>query len=109
MKERNGKVRSVDVATELDYSKPSISRAIGILKKEGLITVDENGWIDLTEAGKQRADAVYDRHNIIAGYLRDILGVDELTAERDACRIEHIISEESFSRMKERFSSGFSD
>ena len=109
MKERNGKVRSVDVATELDYSKPSVSRAIGILKKEGLITVDENGWIDLTEAGMQRAAAVYDRHNIIAGYLRDILGVDELTAERDACRIEHIISEESFSRMKERFSSGFSD
>ena len=106
LKKRNGRVRSIDVATELDYSKPSISRAIGILKKEGLISVDDGGWIELTEAGRQRAAAVYDRHNIIASYLRDILGVDELTAERDACRIEHIISEESFDKMKEKLTAG---
>jgi len=104
LKKRNGKVRSVDVATELEFSKPSISRAIGILKKEGLIMVDENGWIELTDAGRQRAAAVYDRHNIIADYLSDVLGVDKETAERDACRIEHIISEESFLKMKERLS-----
>ena len=102
LKERNGKVRSVDVASELDFSKPSVSRAIGILKKEGLISVDEGGWIELTEAGVLRAAAVFDRHNIIACYLSDVLGVDKETAQEDACRIEHILSEETFARMKER-------
>ncbi|MDR3363624.1 MAG: metal-dependent transcriptional regulator [Clostridiales Family XIII bacterium] len=102
LKERNGKVRSVDIATWLDYSKPSVSRAIGILKKEGLITVDKGGWIELTKAGLQRAAAVYDRHNVIADYLRVVLGVDRQTAIEDACRIEHIISETSFRRIKEK-------
>ena len=102
LSERNGKVRSVDVAAELDFSKPSVSRAIGILKKEGLIEVDEGGWIELTEAGKRRADAVLDRHKVIAGYLEDVLGVDCEIAEEDACRIEHIISEETFEKMKEK-------
>jgi len=106
LKERNGKVRSVDVATELDYSKPSVSRAIGILKKEGLVTVDEGGWIELTKAGLQRAAAVYDRHNVIAEYLRVMLGVDKKTALTDACRIEHIISEKSFRKMKEKLATG---
>jgi len=103
LKERKGKVRSVDVAAELDFSKPSVSRAIGILKKEGLVAVDENGFLELTEAGKLRAAAVFDRHNIIAGYLSDVLGVDKETAQEDACRIEHVLSEESFQKMKERF------
>jgi len=102
LKERNGRVRSVDVATELDFSKPSVSRAIGILKKEGLISVDEGGWIELTEAGMSRAAAVFDRHNIIADYLSDVLGVDKETAQEDACRIEHVLSEETFCKMKER-------
>jgi len=101
LKERNGKVRSVDVATELDFSKPSVSRAIGILKKEGLVTVDD-GLIELTEAGRQRAAAVFDKHNIIAAYLSDVLGVDKDTALEDACRIEHVLSEETFNKMKER-------
>ena len=99
--ERNGRVRSVDVASELEFSKPSVSRAIGILKKEGLIEVDEAGWINLTDAGKQRAAAVFDRHNVIAGYLCDILGVDKETAQEDACRIEHIISEKTYEKMKD--------
>jgi len=102
LKERNGRVRSVDVATELEYSKPSVSRAIGILKKEGLIEVDENGWIELTEAGKRRAAEVFDRHNVIAGFLHVVLGVDEKTAQEDACRIEHIISDQTFAKMKSR-------
>jgi len=101
LKERNGKVRSVDVAAELDFSKPSVSRAIGILKKEGLIMVDEEGWISLTPEGELRAGAVFDRHNIIADYLSEVLGVDKATALEDACRIEHILSEESFQKMKE--------
>ena len=100
--ERNGRVRSVDVAAELEFSKPSVSRAIGILKREGLIKVDEGGWIELTEAGKQRAAAVLDRHKVITDYLEGVLGVDCETAEDDACRIEHIISEKTFERMKEK-------
>ena len=102
LKERNGKIRAVDVAAELDFSKPSVSRAIGILKKEGLVAVDETGFLELTEAGKARAAEVFDRHNIIAGYLREVLGVDEVTAQEDACRIEHVLSEDSFAKMKER-------
>ena len=102
LKMRNGKVRSVDVAAELDFSKPSVSRAIGILKKEGLVEVGEGGWISLTDAGERRAAAVFDRHNVIAGYLNRVLGVDKETAEEDACRIEHIISENTFKKMKER-------
>jgi len=101
LKERNGRVRSVDVAAELDYSKPSVSRAIGILKKEGLVSVDAGGWIELTEAGVLRAAAVFDRHNIIADYLSEVLGVDKETAQEDACRIEHVLSEETFHKMKE--------
>jgi len=102
LKERNGKVRSVDVAAELDYSKPSVSRAIGILKKEGLVAVDENGFLELTEAGMLRAAAVFDRHKIITDYLSNVLGVDNETAQEDACRIEHFLSEKSFQKMKER-------
>jgi len=102
LKERNGRVRSIDVATELDYSKPSVSRAIGILKKEGLISVDKSGWIELTKAGMLRAAAVFDRHIIISDYLSDVLGVDKETAQEDACRIEHVLSEKTFSTMKER-------
>ena len=102
LKERNGKVRSIDVAAELDFSKPSVSRAIGILKKEGLVAVDDSGYLELTEAGKARAAAVFDRHKIIAGYLRDVLGVDEQAAQEDACRIEHILSEESLKKMEEK-------
>ena len=99
--ERNGRVRSIDIATELEFSKPSVSRAIGILKKERLIEVDEAGLIKLTETGKQHAVAVFDRHNVIAGYLSDLLGVDKKTAQEDACRIEHIISEKTYEKMKE--------
>ena len=102
--ERNGKVRSVDIATELEFSKPSVSRAIGILKKENLIEVDEAGWIILTDAGKRRAIAVFDRHTVIARYLNEVLGVDKEIAQEDACRIEHIISEQTHEKMKGKLS-----
>ena len=101
LKERTGKVRSVDVAAETGFSKPSVSRAIGILKKEGLIEAREGGWLELTEVGKQRAAAVLGRHIVIADYLSGVLGVDEKTAQEDACRIEHIISDKTFNKMKE--------
>jgi Mn-dependent DtxR family transcriptional regulator len=89
------------VANELEFSKPSVSRAIGILKEEGLLTVGDGGHLKLTEAGLAKANAVYDRHLVIADFLAS-LGVDKNTAAEDACRIEHILSEESFAKMKER-------
>jgi Mn-dependent DtxR family transcriptional regulator len=101
LKERLGCVRAIDVANELDFSKPSVSRAIGILKDEGLLTVGDGGYLELTKAGQAKANAVYDRHLVIADFLVS-LGVDKKIAADDACRIEHILSEESFEKMKER-------
>lgn len=98
--QRNGYARSIDVANELGFSKASVSRAMGILKKAGFLVMQRNGNLTLTEAGYRRAGAVYERHNMIAEFLEMTLGVDHKTATQDSCRIEHIISEESFSRIK---------
>lgn len=97
---KNGTVRSIDIANELGYSKPSISRAMGVLKKAGYIVMDPNGNIVFTEKGKQKATDIYDRHQVITKYLITFLGVDPVAAEKDACRIEHVISQKSFDRMK---------
>ena len=97
-----GFVRSIDIANELDYTKPSISRAVSILKQAEYITVDEkSGQIILTEKGMQKANEIYDRHKIITRYLNFSLGVSKETADQDACRIEHIISQETFDKMKD--------
>ena len=101
LKNRHGSVRSIDVANELDYSKPSVSRAMGILKKDGLVVIEPNGNIILTDKGQQIAEAILDRHNNISKYLVKALNVREDTALDDACKIEHIISDESFKQMKE--------
>ncbi len=98
---KNGSVRSIDIARELNYSKPSISRAVGILKESKYIVVDRDGQISFTEEGRIRAEAVYERHTVIKSFLEKILEVSEEIAERDACKIEHIISEESFEKIKE--------
>ncbi len=99
--QKSGYVRSVDIANELGYTKPSISRAMSILRENGYITMDDkNGQIRLTDKGKEKAERVYERHCLIARYFTDILGVTREVATDDACRIEHIISEESFERMK---------
>ena len=100
LKSRQGNVRSIDLAVELNYSKPSISRAVGLLKTAGYLTVDENGYIELTAAGLEKANSVYEKHMIIKSFLMKVLGVNDETAENDACRIEHIISDESFGAMK---------
>ena len=100
LQNKNGFVRSIDVATELDFAKPSISRAMGILKKAELITMENNGHIKLTEKGYKKATEIYERHGVISDYLINALGVSRETADRDACRIEHIISIESFEKMK---------
>ena len=96
---KNGQVRSVDVATHLGYSKPSISRAVGILKRAGYILVDEKGFITFTDEGRALAERVYDRHQHISQFFIEVRGVSEEIALKDACRIEHDISEEMFQKM----------
>ena len=92
-------VRSVDVAEYMSYSKPSVSRGVGILKKQGLIVVDKYGFITLTEEGTALAQNIFDRHTVLTKMLMSI-GVSEETAAEDACRMEHVISTETFSAMK---------
>jgi Mn-dependent DtxR family transcriptional regulator len=100
LEKRNGSVRSIEIASELEFSKPSISRAMGILKKTGYITMEKNGDIHLTEQGRAMAERVYERHRLIGDYLIGALGVDREIAAEDACRIEHVISEEAFDKIK---------
>jgi Mn-dependent DtxR family transcriptional regulator len=92
-------VRSIDVCEYMGYSKPSVSRAVGILKKEGHIVVDGNGYITLTPSGKKIADTMYERHTILTNTLV-ALGVDPVIASQDACKIEHNLSEETFKAIK---------
>lgn len=100
LRQQKGYVRSIDIANALQFSKPSVSRAVGILKNAGYIEVEPSGNIVLTDEGEKKAGQVYERHRLITRFLVDTLGVDEGTAEEDACRIEHVISEESFSRIR---------
>ncbi|SER08549.1 iron (metal) dependent repressor, DtxR family [Butyrivibrio fibrisolvens] len=100
LRKRNGSVRSVDVANELNFSRPSVSRAVGILKEDGYITVEEDGELVLTKLGLEKAKSVYDRHTNLTKFLMLTAGVDEQTAETDACRIEHIISVSTFAGIK---------
>ena len=99
LSEKKGSVRSIDVAHEMELSKPSVSRAMGILKSKELITIDEEGLISLTAEGKSVAKKIYDRHKVLTEALV-LLGVDEKTAAKDACRIEHDLSDSSFSKIK---------
>ena len=100
-KER-GYIRSVDVANKLSFSKPSVSRAVSILKKAGHILMDDSGLITLTESGQKIAEQIYDRHCFLVTYFKS-LGVSDDVAEEDACRIEHVISNETFEKLKEQF------
>ncbi|HHW46361.1 MAG TPA: metal-dependent transcriptional regulator [Clostridiales bacterium] len=96
LSQKNGIVRSIDIANELEFTKPSISRAMKILRQEGYINMDEDGLITLTSKGEKKANEIYERHKVIREFLIKFLGVDEETAEQDACRIEHVISKETF-------------
>lgn len=100
LKRKNGFVRSVDVANELGYSRPSVSRAVSILKKDGYLSMDSSGELELTAKGKRKATKIYDRHKTLTKFLMKTAGVSAKTAENDACRIEHIISETTFSGIK---------
>ena len=91
-------VRAIDVGEHLGYSKPSVSRAMSILKRDGYVITDETGCLHLTEDGQRVAESMYKRHTVLTRLLTE-LGVDEETAAEDACRIEHVISEQSFAAM----------
>ena len=97
--EQSTHVRSIDVCEHMGFSKPSVSRAIGLLKNGGYITVDRDGYISLTEVGRELAQKIYDRHSTLTAFLLS-LGVSEETADADACKIEHHISDESFEAIK---------
>lgn len=95
----NTSVRSIDVAEALNYSRPSVSRAVGLLKKDGYLLMDEEGFLNLTEDGRQIAERIYERHTVLAAAL-EALGVDKETAAEDACKIEHDISDRTFEAIK---------
>jgi len=98
---KKGPVRSIDVSEYMGYSKPSVSRAVGLLKSGGYLTMEENGFLQLTEVGKELAEKIYDRHTTLTAALV-ALGVEQERAAEDACRIEHVISDESFQAVKNR-------
>ena len=99
LSQRKGFVRSIDVGEEMGYSKPSVSRAVGILRDGGYITVAHDGGLHLTEAGLEVAQRTYERHTVLSEFFIK-LGVDEETATNDACKIEHVISSSTFAAMK---------
>ena len=100
LREKNGTVRSIDIAHEMNFSKPSVSRAIGILKEDGFLVVGARGDIELTKEGLEKAESVYERHKLLTAFLQKVAGVGRKAAEEDACRMEHIISEEVFLGIK---------
>lgn len=95
-----GAVRSIDVAQHLEFSKPSVSRAMSLLRENGYVVMDEGGFLSLTELGHQVADRIYERHKLLTKWLI-ALGVSEENAAADACKIEHDLSDESFEKLKE--------
>jgi Mn-dependent DtxR family transcriptional regulator len=99
LSQKSGHVRAIDVGEEMGYSKPSVSRAMGLLKNGGFIVVDADGAITLTDAGRELAEKIYARHTLLTKFLI-ALGVDEATASEDACKMEHSISDTSFEAIK---------
>ena len=100
--QKNDKIRAIDVGAYLGYTKPSVSRAVGLLKKSEHISVDSDGYITMTPKGETFAEQLYERHTVLTKMLM-ALGVDEETATEDACRIEHVISDKSFTAVKKHY------
>lgn len=98
--QKSGHVRSIDVSEYLGYSKPSVSRAVGLLKEGGYLVVDEDGGLILTPSGQEIGEKIYERHTLLSALLEK-LGVSRETAAADACKIEHAISDESFQAIKD--------
>ncbi|MBR4543250.1 MAG: metal-dependent transcriptional regulator [Lachnospiraceae bacterium] len=99
LSQKTSSVRGIDIADHLGYSKPSVSRAMGLLKDEGLVKKDNEGFYKLTEAGEILAKRIYERHTVLTKMFIN-LGVDEETAAEDACRVEHYISDKTFDAIK---------
>ncbi len=97
--QKKGNVRSIDIAHELEFKKPSVSVAMKNLRQNGLIEVDDSGFITLTASGRQIAESIYERHLLFSRWLTE-LGVNEKTAAEDACKMEHVLSTESFEAIK---------
>lgn len=108
LNQKNGFARSVDVGEYLGYSKPSVSRAMGILRADGYVRVDDNGGLTLTDSGREIAEKIFERHTLLSQLLI-ALGVPEGTAIADACKMEHAISDESFQALKRHMSEQMKD
>ncbi len=96
---KNPSVRAIDISEYMGFSKPSVSRALGLLKNGGFVTADEHGFLSLTKEGKAIAEKIYERHTELSNFLT-LIGVDKETASQDACKMEHVISDESFLAIK---------
>lgn len=99
LSQKSDKVRAIDVGEYMGFSKPSVSRALGLLKNGGYVVTDGNGYLSLTNEGREVAEKIYERHEILTKFLTG-LGIDEETASHDACKIEHVISDGSFEAIK---------
>ena len=100
LSQKHSSVRSIDVAESMGYSKPSVSRAVGLLKQGGYLLMDKDGFLTLTESGIAIAKKIFERHNVLATMLM-ALGVSKEAATEDACKIEHVISDETFDAIKD--------
>ena len=101
LQKKQGMVRSIDLARHMGFSKPSISHAVGVLRDGSFLTMDEDGFLHLTDIGREVAEKIYERHQFFTEQLV-AAGVDRETAEQDVCRIEHVISDTSFQKLKEK-------
>ncbi len=99
LQKRKGKVKSADVANYMNYSRPSVCNAVDILQREGFLVMDEKKYLTLTESGFKIADAMYERH-VFLKQLFQLIGVDDETAEKEGCAIEHILSDDSYNKLK---------
>jgi len=108
LRERNGNVRSIDIVNEMNYSKPSISIAMKKLRAEGLVEMDQNGYITLTSQGEEIAQRIYNRHRLLKKVLMAI-GVEEETAAEEACRIEHDINDDTYDKINAFYHKHFED
>ena len=99
LSKRNPNVRAIDISEYMGFSKPSVSRALSVLKSEGFVTVNDQGYLKLTEDGKNIAEKIYERHTVLTNYLI-LIGVDKDVASQDACKMEHVVSDESFNAIK---------
>lgn len=102
LQQKKGMVRSVDLARHMGYSKPSISHAVSVLRDGGFLSMDEDGFLHLTDIGQEVAEKIYERHQFFTQWLIDA-GIDPETAERDACQMEHTISQKSFEQLRSAY------